>query len=461
MAKPSNKVPRNRVDQLALFLAHAGRKAVGTPEHQEFISLLNEPVLEGTGKALDVLYETEPEGNRKAAQETLQEIIGSVMPTAVASAFDAFPERIRPVQLWAVEQRYRGNDPADIRQAKLEKRSKDEILIWQDWLVTFSLEALPGTAWDVIKVHVDQHSRRFCQEAGTLNYLLLLLILGRSPGSTTNATDKAPSAAASLAGKLLDAAIDRQEIYVANKIISNTSRTSLARRASVEDPSRLIPAEFPRHRVDELTDFQRRALDYARDAIWSSALRALDIGQVIWSSKSFVIRKGTNDFRRSLYEVIGVSEHHYDKFCRLAGEIRDLEDAMENPPQESHLRQEIAEKLEDLRLELENMVVSPPAPLDDQHHAIADAEAGNPRETIARQEQIEFLKRALANLDPDERTVIELRYLNDEKPKSIREISENMNISASKVRKLEQSALKKLLGWLDGDDFGPLRRGLR
>ncbi len=65
----------------------------------------------------------------------------------------------------------------------------------------------------------------------------------------------------------------------------------------------------------------------------------------------------------------------------------------------------------------------------------------NPEETILFSELSESIKQAIKNLPPRERELIECKFFNDKK---LREISEEFNLSPSRISRIIQSGLNKI-----------------
>ena len=58
--------------------------------------------------------------------------------------------------------------------------------------------------------------------------------------------------------------------------------------------------------------------------------------------------------------------------------------------------------------------------------------------------KLDALTEALKTIDERSRYVLETRWLNEAKTKTLHELADELNISAERVRQIEQNALKKL-----------------
>ena len=65
----------------------------------------------------------------------------------------------------------------------------------------------------------------------------------------------------------------------------------------------------------------------------------------------------------------------------------------------------------------------------------------NPEETVLFAELSESIKHAIKNLPPRERELIECKFFNDKK---LREISDEFNLSPSRISRIIQSGLNKI-----------------
>jgi RNA polymerase sigma factor (sigma-70 family) len=69
----------------------------------------------------------------------------------------------------------------------------------------------------------------------------------------------------------------------------------------------------------------------------------------------------------------------------------------------------------------------------------------SPLEEVAVELEEESIRRALERLDPNARKVIELRFgIGGRDPLTLREVAQQMGLSAEGVRKLERRALRRL-----------------
>jgi RNA polymerase primary sigma factor len=106
------------------------------------------------------------------------------------------------------------------------------------------------------------------------------------------------------------------------------------------------------------------------------------------------------------------------------------------------------EQLEALRAS-ERVPVSLETPIgsdgDTELGALIPAEGPTPHEEVELDLEEESIRRALARLDPKARLVIELRFgIGDRDPLTLREVAEQVGLSAEGVRKLERRALMRL-----------------
>jgi RNA polymerase sigma factor (sigma-70 family) len=82
---------------------------------------------------------------------------------------------------------------------------------------------------------------------------------------------------------------------------------------------------------------------------------------------------------------------------------------------------------------------------DTELGALIPADGPTPHEEVELDLEEESIRKALARLDPKARLVIELRFgIGDRDPLTLREVAEQVGLSAEGVRKLERRALMRL-----------------
>ncbi len=131
--------------------------------------------------------------------------------------------------------------------------------------------------------------------------------------------------------------------------------------------------------------------------------------------QEYIQARGTPPSYEELAELLGVSVDRVKKIERAAAHVTSLERPMAEDDDET---------LGDF---------------------LADEDAPSPAREALRARLREELRQALAELDPREREILELRYgLLDGHPRTLKEVANHFDITRERVRQLELKALEKL-----------------
>jgi RNA polymerase primary sigma factor len=80
-----------------------------------------------------------------------------------------------------------------------------------------------------------------------------------------------------------------------------------------------------------------------------------------------------------------------------------------------------------------------------------------PDDIVREEEEIRTLRRLFERIDPREAQILRLRFgLEDEQPRTFKEIAEKVGLSRERVRQIEAAALGKLCAYLSSDRVPPL-----
>jgi RNA polymerase primary sigma factor len=149
--------------------------------------------------------------------------------------------------------------------------------------------------------------------------------------------------------------------------------------------------------------------------------------------------------------TIRVPVHVAQELAKVRAAERKLGTELGRDPTTEELAKQLEmplEQLEALRAS-ERVPVSLETPIgtdgDTELGALIPAEGPTPHEEVELDLEEESIRRALARLDPKARLVIELRFgIGDRDPLTLREVAEQVGLSAEGVRKLERRALMRL-----------------
>jgi RNA polymerase primary sigma factor len=149
--------------------------------------------------------------------------------------------------------------------------------------------------------------------------------------------------------------------------------------------------------------------------------------------------------------TIRVPVHVAQELAKVRGAERKLGTELGRDPTAEELAKQLEmplEQLEALRAS-ERVPVSLETPIgsdgDTELGALIPAEGPTPHEEVELDLEEESIRRALGRLDPKARLVIELRFgIGDRDPLTLREVAEQVGLSAEGVRKLERRALMRL-----------------
>jgi RNA polymerase primary sigma factor len=149
--------------------------------------------------------------------------------------------------------------------------------------------------------------------------------------------------------------------------------------------------------------------------------------------------------------TIRVPVHVAQELAKVRGAERKLSTELGRDPTTEELAKRLEmplEQLDALRAS-ERVPVSLETPIgsegDTELGALIPSEGPSPHEEVELDLEEESIRRALQRLDPKARLVIELRFgIGDREPLTLREVAEQVGLSAEGVRKLERRALMRL-----------------
>jgi RNA polymerase primary sigma factor len=149
--------------------------------------------------------------------------------------------------------------------------------------------------------------------------------------------------------------------------------------------------------------------------------------------------------------TIRVPVHIAQELAKVRGAERKLSTELGRDPTNEELAKQLdlpVEQLEALRAS-ERVPVSLETPIgsegDTELGALIPSDGPSPHEEVELDLEEESIRRALGRLDPKARLVIELRFgIGDRDPLTLREVAEQVGLSAEGVRKLERRALMRL-----------------
>jgi RNA polymerase primary sigma factor len=88
---------------------------------------------------------------------------------------------------------------------------------------------------------------------------------------------------------------------------------------------------------------------------------------------------------------------------------------------------------------------------------VMDERAKNPEEELLEHDDLSHVMQMLETMDPREATVLRMRFgLDDQEPRTLKEIGESLNLTRERVRQIETEALNKLA---EGLHVRPPKRG--
>jgi RNA polymerase primary sigma factor len=149
--------------------------------------------------------------------------------------------------------------------------------------------------------------------------------------------------------------------------------------------------------------------------------------------------------------TIRVPVHVAQELAKVRAAERRLSTSLGRDPTTEELARQLdmpVEQLEALRAS-ERVPVSLETPIgaegDTELGQLIPSEGPSPHEEVELDLEEESIRRALQRLDPKARLVIELRFgIGDREPLTLREVAEQVGLSAEGVRKLERRALMRL-----------------
>jgi RNA polymerase primary sigma factor len=83
---------------------------------------------------------------------------------------------------------------------------------------------------------------------------------------------------------------------------------------------------------------------------------------------------------------------------------------------------------------------------------LTDGRARTPDSEMVQSDDLKHVMLLLERMDPREATVLRMRFgLNDEPPRTLKEIGESLGLTRERVRQIESEALSKLAESLSAD----------
>ncbi len=177
------------------------------------------------------------------------------------------------------------------------------------------------------------------------------------------------------------------------------------------------------------------------------------------------IKAEINEFVLKNWKIVKIATTKAQRklFFNLRGLKNKLgTDTNLNPDEVESIAQTLNVAKDDV-LEMNNRLVSPDSPLEGTNDSFGpidylSCENSDPALLVADNQEssyeVSLLKTAIQNLDERSRIIISERWLKSEdgkKPRTLKELADQLNISAERVRQIENSALNKLKKLLQKD----------
>ena len=146
-------------------------------------------------------------------------------------------------------------------------------------------------------------------------------------------------------------------------------------------------------------------------------------------ARATLLKQGSEPTRENMAKMLGVSLEDVDEMeMRLAGKDYSLDAPMSNDSESSSMVEVLADDADDTPEDI-----------------VADAQIGHVRR--------QAIDKAVEQLDPRERMIIEARAMSEE-PKTLTELGEELGVSRERARQLEARGLGKMRQYLiaQGDD---------
>ncbi len=164
------------------------------------------------------------------------------------------------------------------------------------------------------------------------------------------------------------------------------------------------------------------------------------------------IRQSVSRAIANFGRTIRIPSHMHGRISKLYRIAQDMEQELGRPPEIA----ELADALEMEPVRVRQLLQSATQPIsldkrvgDDQDSDlsdfIADEYAEKPSEIVAEHMLTAEMETLLEKLSPREARILRLRYgLNDQKPRTLKEVGRLFGLSRERIRQLERSALHKL-----------------
>ena len=157
-------------------------------------------------------------------------------------------------------------------------------------------------------------------------------------------------------------------------------------------------------------------------------------------------------------KTIRLPVHVVDKMAHIRRAEMKLREALDRDPTDEEVAADLGlnpRRVREYR-EASRAPVSLDAPLGDDEpnrvsEVVADTGAAAPFDHLVKESDAQLVREVLATLSPRERTILAMRFgLNDNEPRTLKEIGEALGLTRERVRQIETEALGKLHEELQG-----------
>ena len=150
--------------------------------------------------------------------------------------------------------------------------------------------------------------------------------------------------------------------------------------------------------------------------------------------------------------TIRIPVHMIENMNKLKKATRDLSNAIGREPKEEEIAEALDTDVKDIQKIISSMrlPISIDSPINSEEEAglgeiIENSFSEEPNDSLTANDLKNNLEDSLSLLNPREKSVVELRYgLNDGMERSLKEVSNKLEVTHTKARQLMASALKKL-----------------